>query len=117
MKNASHEVAQPSLPPIGVVFNDMNHTVNSVPNMGDVEYPAFAAQPITPAVVENTEAPVSLEEALVTKEPVSLAQALEILDAANAEHEQNAAALLAELNVLMAESKTVVANCIPTESN
>ncbi len=109
MNNASNEVAQPSLPPFGVVFNDMNHTVNSVPSMGDVEYPAFAAQPITPAVVQNTEAPVSLEEALVTKEPVSLAQALEILDAANAEHEKNAAALLADLNILMAESEAAVA--------
>lgn len=117
MNNASHEVAQPSLPPFGVVFNDINHTVNSVSNMGDVEYQAFAAQPITPTVEANTEVPVSLKEAVETKEPVSLAQALEILDAANAEHEQNAAALLAELNILMAESKTVVANCIPTESN
>ena len=117
MNKLSHEFTQPSNPPLGVVLNGMSHTANSVPNISDVEYPAFADQPITPAVVENTEAPVSLEEAVEKKEPVSMAEAIEILDAANAEHEQNAAALLAELNVLMAESKTVVANCIPTESN
>jgi hypothetical protein len=117
MNNVSHAVTQPSSPLFGVIFNDMKHTVDSVSNLVDVEYAAFTAQPITPAALENTEAPVSLEEAAETKEPVTLAQALEILDATNAEHEQNATALLAELNVLMAESKSVVANCIPTENN
>ena len=117
MNNVSHEVTQPSSPFFGGIFSDMNLTVNSVPNMGGVEYAAFATQSNTPAALENTEAPVDLEEAVETKEPVSLARALDILDAANAEHKQNAAALLAELNVLMAESKSVVANCIPTENN
>ena len=55
--------------------------------------------PISLTVVENAD----------TKEPVSLAEALEILDAANAEHERNATALLADLKILMAESEAVVA--------
>jgi hypothetical protein len=117
MNNLSHEFNQPSHQPLGVVLNGMSHTANSEPDISDAKYPAFADQTITPAVPEIAEAPVSLEEAAETKEPISLAQALEVLDAANAEHEQNAAALLAELNVLMAESKAVVASCIPTESN
>jgi hypothetical protein len=60
--------------------------------------PSHVEQPINLTVVENVD----------TKEPVSLAEALEILDAANTEHEQNAAALLADLNVLLAESEAVV---------
>jgi hypothetical protein len=61
--------------------------------------PSHAEQPISLTVVEN----------LDKKEPVSLAEALKILDAANAEHEKNAAALLADLNILMAESEAAVA--------
>ena len=60
--------------------------------------PSPKDQPINLTVVEDVD----------TKEPVSLAEALEILDAANAEHERNAAALLADLNVIMAESEAVV---------
>ena len=103
MNNPSHQVTQSSSPSLGVVFNSMSHTANRVANKCDVAYPAFAEEPISLAVVENT------------KEPVSLAEALKILDAANDEHEQNAAALLAELNVLMAESNAVVTECNLTE--
>jgi hypothetical protein len=60
---------------------------------------SHAEQPINLTVVENVD----------TKEPVSLTEALAILDAANAEHERNANALLADLNIIMAESKVVVA--------
>jgi len=58
-----------------------------------------AEQPISLTVVENTD----------EKKPVSLTEALAILDAANAEHERNANALLADLNIIMAESKSVIA--------
>ena len=58
-----------------------------------------AEQPISLTVVENAD----------KKKPVSLTEALAILDAANAEHERNANALLADLNIIMAESKSVIA--------
>ena len=60
---------------------------------------SHAEQPISLTVVENAD----------KKEPVSLTEALAILDAANAEHERNAKALLADLNIIMAESKSVIA--------
>lgn len=60
---------------------------------------SHAEQPISLTVVENAD----------EKKPVSLTEALAILDAANAEHERNANALLADLNIIMAESKSVIA--------
>jgi len=60
---------------------------------------SHAEQPISLTVVENED----------KKKPVSLTEALAILDAANAEHERNANALLADLNIIMAESKSVIA--------
>ncbi len=60
---------------------------------------SHAEQPISLTIVENAD----------EKKPVSLTEALAILDAANAEHERNANALLADLNIIMAESKSVIA--------
>ena len=60
---------------------------------------SHAEQPISLTVVENED----------KKKPVSLTEALAILDAANAEHERNANALLADLNIIMADSKSVIA--------